>query len=64
MSAFGVMKRRTSSAPKVIDRDIISVWEYWYKASRLLHQLGRRPPAEAEAEYYAQRGVGPNTDHS
>jgi putative transposase len=43
--------------------DITSAWVHWYKASRLMHRLGRRPPAEAEAGYYAQRRVG-HTDHT
>lgn len=34
-------------------------WVHWFNTSRLLHRLGRRPPAEAEAEYYAQQ----HTDH-
>jgi putative transposase len=34
--------------------DITSAWVSWYNISRLMHRLGRRPPAEAEAEYYAQ----------
>jgi putative transposase len=29
-------------------------WVHWYNTSRLMHRLGRRPPAEAEADYYAQ----------
>jgi putative transposase len=29
-------------------------WVHWYNNRRLMHRLGRRPPAEAEAEYYAQ----------
>ena len=31
--------------------DITSAWVHWHNASRLMHRLGRRPPAEAEAEY-------------
>lgn len=34
--------------------EITSAWVYWYNNQRLMHRLGRRPPAEAEAEYYAQ----------
>jgi Integrase core domain len=34
--------------------DITSTWVCWYNASRLMHRLGRRPPTEAEAEYYAR----------
>lgn len=35
--------------------DITSAWVSWYKQTRLMHRLGRRPPAEAEASYDAQR---------
>jgi putative transposase len=31
---------------------ITSAWVCWYNTSRLMHRPGRRPPAEAEAEYY------------
>ena len=34
--------------------DITSAWVHWYNNHRLMHRLGRRPPAEAETEYYAQ----------
>src|SRR5258707_10796811 len=34
--------------------DITSAWVSWYNTSRLMHRLGRRPPAEAEAEYHAR----------
>jgi putative transposase len=30
-------------------------WVHWYNTSRLMHRLGRRPPTEAEDEYYAQQ---------
>jgi putative transposase len=32
--------------------EITSAWVHWYNTSRLMHRLGRRPPAEAEAGYY------------
>lgn len=32
-----------------------SAWVAWYNTERLMHRLGRKPPAEAEAEYYRQR---------
>lgn len=32
-----------------------SAWVHWYNTARLMHRLGRRPPAEAEAGYYADR---------
>jgi putative transposase len=28
-------------------------WVHWFNTTRLMHRLGRRPPIEAEAEYYA-----------
>ena len=31
---------------------------------RLMHRLGRRPPAEAEAEYYARLHAGKHTGHT
>jgi transposase InsO family protein len=31
-----------------------AAWVHWYNTSRLMHRLGRRPPADAEADYYAQ----------
>ena len=44
--------------------DITSAWVHWYNTSRLMHRLGRRPPAEAETEYYAHLQVGQHTDHT
>jgi putative transposase len=32
-----------------------SAWVHWYNNQRLMHRLGRRPPAEAEAAYYQQQ---------
>ena len=32
---------------------ITSEWVHWYNTSRLMHRLGRIPPAEAETAYYA-----------
>jgi transposase InsO family protein len=37
---------------------ITSEWVHWHNASRLMHRLGRRPPVEAEAEYYHARRPG------
>ena len=31
-----------------------SAWVAWYNNERLMHRLGRRPPAEAEASYWAR----------
>lgn len=34
-----------------------SAWVHWYNTQRLMHRLGRRPPAEAEARYYQHATV-------
>lgn len=39
-----------------------SAWVCWYNNSRLMHRLGRRPPAEAETEYYAQTKIVQSVD--
>lgn len=31
-----------------------SAWVHWYNTRRLMHRLGRRPPAEAETDHYTQ----------
>ena len=42
-------------AHSVIDVEAATAdWVHWYNTTRLMHRLGRRPPAEAETEYYAQ----------
>ncbi len=33
---------------------ITADWVHWYNTSRLMHRLDRRPPTEAEADYYSQ----------
>jgi transposase InsO family protein len=44
--------------------DITPAWVAWYNERRLMHRLGRRPPAEAEAEYYARLHAGKHTGHT
>jgi putative transposase len=36
--------------------EITSAWVAWYNQARLMRRLGLKPPAEAEAEYWAQHG--------
>ena len=38
-------------------------WVHWYNTDRLMHRLGRIPPVEAEAEYYARLQAGKHTGH-
>ncbi len=42
--------------------DITSAWVHWYITARLMHRLGRRPPAEVEAEYYQRLHTGEHTE--
>jgi putative transposase len=45
--------RRGPLTTLAVLEEITSAWVHWYNTSRLMHRLGRRPPAEAEASYYA-----------
>jgi hypothetical protein len=44
-------------------RHITCAWVSWYNSARLMHRLGRRPPAEVEAEYYSCLHAGKHTSH-
>ena len=37
---------------------LTSAWVHWYNNHRLMHRLGRRPPAEAEARHHHQAAGG------
>jgi len=39
-------------------------WVHWYNTSRIMHRLGRRPPAERETEYHALLRDGQPADHT
>jgi transposase InsO family protein len=55
---------RTGPLATVADVEVItSAWVHWYNTARLMHRLGRRPPAEVEAEHYAQQPIGEHTGH-
>jgi putative transposase len=41
-----------------------SSWVHWYNNQRLMHRLGRRPPAEAEAGYYATTDMANRAGHT
>ena len=45
---------RTLADVELITADYVA----WYNQQRLMHRLGRIPPAEAEAHYYAQLVTG------
>ncbi len=43
---------------------ITAAWVHWYNTSRLMHRLGRIPPTEYEAIYYAaQQSDQPGRSH-
>ena len=46
------------------NRELEATIEILKAASRLMHRLARRPPAEAEAEYYTHLQVGQHTHHT
>src|SRR5258706_8987059 len=39
--------------------EVTSAWVHWYNTQRLMHRLGRRPPAEAEAGDHQQAAARP-----
>ncbi len=41
-----------------------SAWVHWYNNERLMHRLGRVPPAEAEADYYATTVTANQAGHT
>jgi putative transposase len=53
-SPFRCGPLKTLSDVEYIAADYIA----WYNQQRLMHRLGRVPPAEAEANYYSQTVTG------
>lgn len=41
-----------------------SAWVHWYNTQRLMHRLGRIPPAEAEADHYATTELANPAGHT
>ena len=44
--------------------NMTSAWVSWYNAARLMHRLGRIPPAQTEAKHYARLQAGKHTGHT
>jgi putative transposase len=45
---------RTGPLRRLADVEhVTAAWVAWYNESRLMHRLGRKPPVEYEADYYA-----------
>ena len=56
---------RRGPLDRLSDLEMITAdWVHWYNTSRLMHHLGRRPPAEAEADYYATIRDGQPVAHT
>jgi putative transposase len=56
---------RRGPLDRLSDLEMITAdWVHWYNFSRLMHHLGRIPPVEAEANYYATTGDGQPAAHT
>lgn len=55
---------RTGPLHRLADLEqITAAWVDWYNNHRLMHRLGRIPPAEYETNYHASNRDGQPTDH-
>jgi transposase-like protein len=52
------LRQRSRGDDRRAVQAVTSAWVHWYNKHRLMHRLGRRPPAEAEAGYYQQAAAG------
>ena len=56
---------RRGPLERLSDLEMITAdWVHWYNTSRLMHHLGRIPPAEAETNYYADISAGRPATHT
>jgi len=56
---------RTGPLDRLADLETATAaWVDWFNNRRLMHRLGRRPPAEHEAEYHARNRDGQPTGHT
>jgi putative transposase len=54
---------RTGPLRRLADVEALTAdWVTWYNSSRLMHRLGRKPPVEYEADYYAHHAKQPAGD--
>ena len=59
------IKTQPAHPHRLSDLQMITAdWVHWYNSSRLMHHLGRRPPIEAEADYYATASYGRPATHT
>jgi putative transposase len=56
---------RRGPLDRLSDLEMITAdWVHWYNSARLMHHLGRIPPAKAEANYHATTSDGRPTAHT
>ncbi len=54
---------RRGPLTRLVDVELLTAdWTGWYNQSRIMHRLGRRPPAEHEADYYTLHAEQPAGD--
>ncbi len=54
---------RRGSLTRIADVELLTAdWVSWFNQSRIMHRLGRRPPTEHEADYYALHAEQPAGD--
>jgi putative transposase len=55
---------RRGPLDKLADVELLTAdWVHWYNTSRLMHRLGRTPPVEFEAAYYAEHAAAETEAH-
>jgi putative transposase len=55
---------RRGPLDKLADVELLTAdWVHWYNTSRLMHRLGRTPPVEFEAAYYAEPAAAETEAH-
>ena len=54
---------RRGALNRLADVELVTAdWVAWFNQSRLMHRLGRKPPIEYEADYYALHAEQPAGD--
>ncbi len=55
---------RRGPLDRLADVELLTAdWVHWYNTSRLMHRLGRTPPVEFEAAYYAEHAAAETEAH-
>lgn len=55
---------RRGPLDKLADVELLTAdWVHWYNTDRLMHRLGRTPPVEFEAVYYAEHAAAETEAH-